>query len=413
MPLPALREAWRGVRGPRDWIALALLVVFVVAAALTRDGSRATALAVNRLRTASATWCSTAATAGRGSASTSSGATCRWRRSRRTLQQAVIAVGGSPLLLSPGHRSRSASARAMLRNVREPGTVEGGSTLTQQLARTLFLSNARTFGRKVEGSGDRAAPRAAADARTQILELYLNRVYLSAGVYGVEAMSSSLFGKHGQRPDARRGGARGRAHPARRRRCRRGRTTMARCARSDIVLPRMREQGFITDASRATRRGARGCASSRIRRLAMPARGYAKEYLRQQFREPVRGRSAAGLAGAHDVAARRAGRRRAGGGRRPARGSAAGPAGGARRARPATGRRAGHGRRTDFRDDAVQPRRAQPPAARLRVQAVRLRGRARRAASRRSPCSTAWTRRARRDREEWTPRNAKGDDRRR
>ena len=42
-----------------------------------------------------------------------------------------------------------ALARAVFRNVKEPGTVEGGSTLTQQLARTLFLSNQQSYGRKI------------------------------------------------------------------------------------------------------------------------------------------------------------------------------------------------------------------------------------------------------------------------
>ena len=87
-----------------------------------------------------------------------------------------------------------ALGRAVIRNVREPGTVEGGSTLTQQLARTLFLSNKKTYGRKVR----EAVLALLIDAqlsKDQILELYLNRIYLSAGVYGVEAMSRSLFGK--------------------------------------------------------------------------------------------------------------------------------------------------------------------------------------------------------------------------
>ena len=107
----------------------------------------------------------------------------------------------SPICSTPSSRSRIAAStttrasirsawrRAVVRDVRGGGRLEGGSTLTQQLARTLFLSNARTFGRKVKEAAHRAAARGAADARTQILELYLNRVYLSAGVYGVETMS--------------------------------------------------------------------------------------------------------------------------------------------------------------------------------------------------------------------------------
>ena len=67
---------------------------------------------------------------------------------------------------------------------------EGGSTLTQQLARTLFLSNARTVARKAKEASI-ALLLEVQLTKDQILELYLNRVYLSAGVYGVEAMSSA------------------------------------------------------------------------------------------------------------------------------------------------------------------------------------------------------------------------------
>ncbi len=91
-------------------------------------------------------------------------------------------------------------------NVRRGEAVEGASTLTQQLARTLFLSNARTVGRK----GKEAVIALMLEVRltkSQILELYLNRVFLSAGLYGVEAMSTSLFGKHASRSDACRSGA--------------------------------------------------------------------------------------------------------------------------------------------------------------------------------------------------------------
>ncbi len=70
---------------------------------------------------------------------------------------------------------------------------QGGSTITQQLARNLFLTNARTFGRKL-----REAILALAMERTfskeQILELYLNRVYYGGGAYGIDAASRRFFG---------------------------------------------------------------------------------------------------------------------------------------------------------------------------------------------------------------------------
>src|SRR4029077_2383817 len=84
--------------------------------------------------------------------------------------------------------------RAVVRDVRSGERAEGGSTLTQQLARTLFLSNSRTFARK----GKEASIALLLEfelSKPQILELYLNRVYLSAGVYGVQTMAEHLYRK--------------------------------------------------------------------------------------------------------------------------------------------------------------------------------------------------------------------------
>jgi penicillin-binding protein 1A len=107
------------------------------------------------------------------------------------LQHAFVAVEDHRFFLHPGV-DPIALGRAVFRNLRNQGTVEGGSTLTQQLARTLFLSNRKSYGRKVR----EAALAVMIDSqlsKQQILELYLNRIYLSAGVYGVETMSQHLF----------------------------------------------------------------------------------------------------------------------------------------------------------------------------------------------------------------------------
>ena len=74
------------------------------------------------------------------------------------------------------------------------GDAEGGSTLSQQLARTLFLSNVRTFSRKAREVG-LALLIEQQLTKNQILELYLNRIYLSGGVYGVQTMAEHLFRK--------------------------------------------------------------------------------------------------------------------------------------------------------------------------------------------------------------------------
>ena len=70
---------------------------------------------------------------------------------------------------------------------------QGGSTITQQLARNIFLDNSRTFGRKM-----REAILAMAlewrFSKEEILELYLNRVYFGGGAYGIDAASRRFFG---------------------------------------------------------------------------------------------------------------------------------------------------------------------------------------------------------------------------
>ena len=72
---------------------------------------------------------------------------------------------------------------------------QGGSTITQQLARNIFLTNSRTFGRKVK-EVVLALALERKFSKNQILELYLNRVYFGGGAYGIDAASRRFFG-HG------------------------------------------------------------------------------------------------------------------------------------------------------------------------------------------------------------------------
>jgi len=85
-------------------------------------------------------------------------------------------------------------ARALLRDVSGGGAVEGGSTLTQQLARNLFLTRERTISRKIQ-EAILAFWLEQRYSKDQILELYLNRVYFGSGAYGVEAAAQKYFGK--------------------------------------------------------------------------------------------------------------------------------------------------------------------------------------------------------------------------
>jgi penicillin-binding protein 1A len=85
-------------------------------------------------------------------------------------------------------------ARAAVANILHRGVSQGGSTLTQQLAKNLFLTQERTLQRKLQ-EVELALWLERKHSKAEILELYLNRVYFGSGAYGVEAASQRYFGK--------------------------------------------------------------------------------------------------------------------------------------------------------------------------------------------------------------------------
>jgi len=85
-------------------------------------------------------------------------------------------------------------SRALMRDVIGRSGIEGGSTLTQQLAKNLFLTQERTLSRKIQ-EAILALWLERRYSKDQILELYLNRVYFGSGAYGVEAAAQKYFGK--------------------------------------------------------------------------------------------------------------------------------------------------------------------------------------------------------------------------
>lgn len=200
------------------------------------------------------------------------------------LQQAFIAVEDHRFFVHPG-LDPIAFGRAVVRNLRT-GSSEGASTLTQQLARTLFLSNRKSYLRKAREAVI-ALLMEAQLSKAQILELYLNRIYLAGGVYGVEAMAQRVFGKPAAEVTLAEAAfiaglarAPGALSPWTNR--------DGALARSHVVLGRMRDAGFVTEAEVAAARRAR----LRIRpyRGAATARdGYARDYVRQQFRNEMGG----------------------------------------------------------------------------------------------------------------------------
>jgi 1A family penicillin-binding protein len=196
------------------------------------------------------------------------------------LRNAVVAVEDHRFLRHRGI-DPIGLGRAVVRDIRTLSLAEGGSTLTQQLARTLFLSGSRDFTRK----GKEAVLALMIEQRlskTQILELYLNRIYLGGSVYGVEAMSQNVFGKPAANLTLSEAAFIG------------GLIRMPSALwpwshydralrRSHLVLTRMREERFITPQAEQQAR------ATPPRILPTPgltrgAAGYAEDYLRQEFR---------------------------------------------------------------------------------------------------------------------------------
>lgn len=85
--------------------------------------------------------------------------------------------------------------RSMLVNARRGKIVQGASTITQQLVKLLFFDSRRTFERKIKEQF-LALFVERQFSKEQIIEIYLNHIYLGAGIYGVEAASQRFWSKH-------------------------------------------------------------------------------------------------------------------------------------------------------------------------------------------------------------------------
>jgi penicillin-binding protein 1A len=86
------------------------------------------------------------------------------------------------------------TVRALMTNAKAGGVVQGGSTITQQLAKNLFLSNERTIERKIN-EAFLALWLETRLSKNEILKLYLDRAYLGGGAFGVDAAARYYFGK--------------------------------------------------------------------------------------------------------------------------------------------------------------------------------------------------------------------------
>ena len=139
----------------------------------------------------------------------------------------------------------SASPARSCRNVSGSGGMQGGSTLTQQLAKNLFLTQERTASRKIQ-EAILAIWLERNYSKDQILELYLNRVYFGSGAYGVEAAAQKYFGKSAREVTLAEAAmlaglvqAPSRLAP--------NRNPEAAQARASLVIAAMAREGIITD----------------------------------------------------------------------------------------------------------------------------------------------------------------------
>ncbi len=182
-----------------------------------------------------------------------------------------------------GGIDRIAVLRAILANLRAGETVQGASTISQQLARNLFLTRRQTINRKLREMvlASRIEHRLSKD---EILELYLNRVYLGDQAYGVDAAARRFFGKTPQELNLAEAAmlaglpkAPSRSAPT---------ESLERAtARQQIVLEAMVEAGFITPEQRDQAR------AQRIRVVRRPdaerSMGYAFDLAVEQARAAI------------------------------------------------------------------------------------------------------------------------------
>ena len=138
-------------------------------------------------------------------------------------------------------------ARALVANLLHRGGVQGGSTLTQQLAKNVFLTQERTLSRKIQ-EAILAVWLEHKYTKDQILELYLNRVYFGSGSYGVEAAALHYFG-HGAAKVTVAEAAMLAGLMKAPTKLAPNRNPQGAVDRAAQVIGAMREEGYITDAA--------------------------------------------------------------------------------------------------------------------------------------------------------------------
>jgi penicillin-binding protein 1A len=170
-------------------------------------------------------------------------------------------------------------ARAAVTDLRAGQIVQGGSTITQQLAKILFLTPERNLARKIRETL-LALWLEGRFSKDQILEIYLNRVYLGAGTYGVDAAAHRYFGKSASKLDLFESAviagllkAPSRFNP--------GRDRAAAAGRAAQVLDGMVDCGFVTAAEAAAAERSGFAIAPSLR----PGSRYFADWVADQIRE--------------------------------------------------------------------------------------------------------------------------------
>ena len=275
----------------------------------------------------------------------------------------------------------SGLARALTANARAGGVVQGGSTITQQLAKNLFLNNERTIERKVK-EAFLAIWLETRLTKNEILKLYLDRAYMGGGAFGVDAAAQYYFNKSARDVNLAEAAMLAGLFKAPTRFAPHVNLPAAR-ARANTVLDNLVEAGFMTEGQVfGARRNPATAIDRRDERVANYYLDWAFDEMKKlvaTFPKSMHERVFVVRTGLDvnlqresenavesmlrqygDDYRRQAGRRR-----------------GARSRR----RGARDGRRTRLRPEPVQPRDRRAAPARLLVQALRLRHRADRTAT--------------------------------
>ena len=164
------------------------------------------------------------------------------------LPNAVLAIEDERFFEHEGVDNR-AILRAALANFREGEKAQGGSTLTQQLVKTMLLTPEKSYRRKLQ-EAILARDLEAVLSKPEILELYMNRISLGPQVFGIEAASQRYFGKSARDVTLAEAAllaglaqAPSRYNPER--------NLDAALQRSRTVLSRMVANGYVTESQRA------------------------------------------------------------------------------------------------------------------------------------------------------------------